>query len=202
MDNFQFWLYVIVAVIYVISRAMKKSNRRGQAPPSRERPGQDAGPSESMPPMTFEELLREITEGKKAKSQPPPPPSKPVGIPPHQRPRPAFVDYDEEIEPEEQSLENVDYERQREEITRKVYETAQREASLKSSLSTLQSAIKGGKSSLESLQSSLGDTKSGRFESFRTLHKHSLMAEYVKELRSPSGMKKAVVLSEILKPKF
>ncbi len=205
MENFQFWLYIIIAVIYVISKALQKSNRQKQEQARRppRNPEHDAGePSESPPPMSFEELLREITEGKKPKAQPAPPPPKVSTVPPFERPKPAFVDYDDELEEEEKSLEKVDYDRERQETTRQVYERAQREASLKSSLGTLQSDIKGRKSSLETLESSLRSSISPRFEPFRVTGKENLIAEYVKELRTPSGMKKAVVLSEILKTKF
>lgn len=207
MDNFQFWIYVIIAVIYVISKAMKKSNRQkqDQAPPPSRKVDHDRGePSESLPPMSFEELLREITEGKKKQRQPAPPPAPPkrVRIPPYEKPKPAYVDYDDDIEPEEKSLERVNYDEERQETTRQVYERAQREASLKSSLETLQSDIRGRKSTLKTLESSLESTKSDKFKSSRMGNKHSLVAEYLKELKTPAGMKKAVVLSEILKPKF
>lgn len=206
MENFQFWLYIIIAVIYVISKALQKSNRQkreqGQGPPRKA--GPDAGkPTESLPPISFEELLREITEGKKRTAQPPPPAPRPArSVPPFERPKPAYVDYDDEVDEEEaKSLEKVDYDRERQETTRQVYERAQREAALKSSLGTLQSEIKGRQSSLETLQSSLGSSSS-RFDSFQISGKQSLLTEYLKELRTPSGMKKAVVLSEILKTKF
>lgn len=212
MDSFQFWLYVIIAVIYVISKAMKKSNRQKQE--QAQTPPRSTGPAagetaESPPPLSFEELLREITEGKKRKSEPAPqpPPRQVSTVPRFERPKPTYVNYDDDPEEEEKSLERVDYDLQRQETTRQVYERAQREAALKSSLQTLQSdikgmqsEIKGRKSSLETLQSSLGSPS--RFESFRVTSKENLLTEYLRELRTPSGMKKAVVLSEILKTKF
>lgn len=154
--------------------------------------------------MSFEELLREITEGKKKQRQPTPQPPRPkqVQVPPFERPKPAFVDYDDDIEPEIRPQERVNYDEEQLATTRQVYERAQREAALKSSLETLQSNIKGRKSTLATLESSLSGQKSDKFGPARMGNKHSLVAEYLKELRTPTGMKKAVVLSEILKPKF
>jgi hypothetical protein len=194
MDSFQFWLYVIIAVIYVISRVMKRSNqqRRAERPqtPSKRKAesdydgGQPTG--EHLPPMSFEELLREITEGKK-KAQPVSRP-KPLEIPAPERPKPAYIDYDDDIGSEEKSLETIDYDTRRQETTTEIYERAKRDATLRTSL--------------QELRSTIGESKSGRFESFKIEDKNTLLKEYVKELRNPTGFKKAVVLSEILKPKF
>ncbi|HEX7016248.1 MAG TPA: hypothetical protein VF191_12130 [Cyclobacteriaceae bacterium] len=189
MDSYQFWLYVIVAIIYLVSKAVQKSNRqsRSAAPPKQPKRSEEG--SEQLPPLTFEELLREITEGKQRRVEAPPPP-RPV---PQPRPVPKpvareYVDYDEDLEDEEKSLERVDYDKQREVTTLQVYEQAKRSAELKSSLRTL-------KSSLGTLESSLSTT-------VRVVHRDRLLQEYVKELKTPSGFRKAVVLSEILKPKF
>lgn len=206
MEGYQIWLYVIIAIIYVISKAMKKSRQKqGQAPPPPRDIDHNTGePSGSPPPMSFEELLREITEGKKKQRQPAPAPPRPkqVKIPPFEKPKPAFVDYDDDIEPEVAPRERVNYDEEHQATTRQVYERAQREASLKSSLEALHSDIKGRKSTLTTLESSLSGLRSEKFESSRMGDKHSLIAEYLRELRTPEGMKRAVVLSEILKPKF
>lgn len=198
MDSYQFWIYVIVAIIYLVSRAIKKSNRQARGPSQGREPQHTEQETERLPPVTFEELLREITEGKKRKAEPParqpvPPP------PPAPRPVPReYIDYDEELEDEEKSLERVDYDKEREATTLQVYERARREAELKSSLGTLKSSLgpQGAlKSSLKSLESSLQGTA-------RTVTRHRLVDEYIRELKTPSGFRKAVVLSEILKPKF
>lgn len=62
MDDIQFWLYLVFAVIYFISRSMKKKN----PPKPQSRPQQQASePAERRNrPVTFEELLQEFTEGK------------------------------------------------------------------------------------------------------------------------------------------
>lgn len=56
MDDFSFWWYIIAAVIYFITRSKKK-----QQPNTR--PGSENNPPPSQP-KSFEDLLREITEGR------------------------------------------------------------------------------------------------------------------------------------------
>src|SRR5690606_6665463 len=193
MDSFQFWLYVIVAIIYLVSKAMQKDKRQRRAQPPKSRPthGEE---TDQLPPMTFEELLREITEGKKRKAEAPPPPPRPIPTPtppPVQRQKPVvqdYVDYDDDLEDEEKSLERVDYDSEKEVATLQVYERAKREAELKSSLETLKSGLRG--------------IESSHVATARTTRRHRNIQEYVRELKTPSGFKKAVVMSEILKPKF
>jgi hypothetical protein len=202
MDNFEFWIYIIIAIIYLVSKAIQKSSRqsRGRTPASRP---QDPEETEQLPPITFEELLREITEGKKRKAEAPPP--QPASPPPALKPvaqeRREYVDYDDEIQDEEKSLERVDYDREREASTLQVYERAKREAELKSSLQTLKSELRGIES-LETLKSGLRGIESTIGTTRGASKRHWLLQEYVRELKTPSGFRKAVVMSEILKPKF
>jgi len=58
MDDFNFWWYIIAAAIYFFTRGRKKKKAEKQA-----RPGSENNPSPSSRPKSFEELLREITEG-------------------------------------------------------------------------------------------------------------------------------------------
>lgn len=57
MDDFSFWWYIIAAVIYFLTRGKKKK----EDPTSR--PGSENNPPPSQP-KSFEDLLREITEGR------------------------------------------------------------------------------------------------------------------------------------------
>lgn len=65
MDDIQFWLYLLFAVIYFISRSFKK--KEPAQPPRRvNRPDYE----QETPPrkaVTFEELLREFTEAREEK---------------------------------------------------------------------------------------------------------------------------------------
>lgn len=58
MDDFNFWWYIIAALIYFFTRGKKKKEQ-----PSR--PGTENTPAPSQRPKSFEDLLREITEGTK-----------------------------------------------------------------------------------------------------------------------------------------
>ena len=57
MDDFNFWWYIIAAAIYFFTRGKKKKQQK----PSR--PGTEVPQQKSARPKSFEELLREITEG-------------------------------------------------------------------------------------------------------------------------------------------
>ena len=57
MDDFSFWWYIIAAVIYFLTRGKKKKQQ-----PSN-RPGTENNPPKSQP-KSFEDLLKEITEGR------------------------------------------------------------------------------------------------------------------------------------------
>lgn len=179
MDNFQFWLYVIVAVIYLISRARKKSKEQN-APvdfPDQETttiPRSYDQPTSPKPkPLTFEELLREITEAKESRPAP--------------RPEPEYVDYDDEIEEEEgKSMETITP--INEERTTQVYEDAKKLAFYRPSLE-------------ETMKLEDTDTKYGKFAEFEIKEERNLLLEYSQDLRDPKGFKRALILSEILNRK-
>lgn len=59
MDDFNFWWYIIAAVIYFLTRGKKKKQEQS-------RPGTENAPSTQERPKSFEDLLREITEGNQA----------------------------------------------------------------------------------------------------------------------------------------
>src|SRR5690349_9802227 len=102
--DLQFWIYVIIAIIYIVSRAMKKADSQPKDLPGpradREVRYDSTPPLEKPKQLTFEELLREITETKQ--------PQKPAYQPVPQ-PKAEYVDYDDQIGEEEQNLEDVNY---------------------------------------------------------------------------------------------
>ncbi|MEM6643400.1 MAG: hypothetical protein AAF616_10505 [Bacteroidota bacterium] len=59
MDDFNFWWYIIAAVIYFITRGKKKKQAKKNT-----RPGSTNVPRTQGRPKSFEELLKEITEGR------------------------------------------------------------------------------------------------------------------------------------------
>ena len=61
MDDFNFWWYIIAAVIYFLTRKKKKQSQ------SKPKPNTENIPTPKSPPRSFEELLQEITEGRVTK---------------------------------------------------------------------------------------------------------------------------------------
>jgi hypothetical protein len=167
--DFKIWLYIIIGAIYLLSRLLKKK----EAEPEKTTPkipGQN--PAGSPRPLTFEELLKEITEAK----QPP----KPVNQPQSKR-----VDYDEEVGEEEQSLETVNSDYR----INEVYEQAKRQAFERPSLEETMN-----------VRNTVVDY--GKFKVFDQGKQQDLLASYAIDLQDPEGLKKAFVLSEILNRKF
>jgi hypothetical protein len=176
MDSFQFWLYVIIGLIYLLSRARKKKANEGPGPidANEERPLGNRGQQAPKPKqLTFEELLREITESKQQQ----PPREEPV------------VDYDENLEEEEKDLEDVEYDYRKQDKTYEVYEEAKKQAFLRPSLE-------------ETMKVQDTVVSFGKFKEFEKGAETNLATEYLKEFHDPEGFKKAVVMSEILKRKF
>src|SRR5687767_10089036 len=188
MGDYQFWLYIIIAAIYVLTRFFKKPAqqqptdvpdlnpekpvRRFEPPPVKPR----AEPSRTL---TFEELLKEITE---SKTQPKP------------QPKAEYVDYDDEIaeeipqSEEIQDLEDVDYDYKKDKVVVE-YEQAKRQAFLRPSLE-------------ETLNIKDIDTRFEKFKVFETTSQSNLVDKYLTDFYDPEGLKKAIVMSEILQRKF
>lgn len=182
MGDFQFWLYVIIGVIYLLSRFLKKPEqkptdlpdvepekpvRRFEAPPAK--------PVASPPKrLTFEELLREITE---AKTQPEP-----------EAQSQETTNYEEVLQEEEQDLEDVEYDYKKDKVVLE-YEEAKQHAFSRSSLE-------------ETLNLKDTETRFEKFKVFQAETQSNLMEKYLADFYDPEGLKKAVVMSEVLQRKF
>lgn len=187
MDNFQFWLYVIIGIIYLVSRLRKKSQPEDTSLPRQEsrRPSartQQPDPERTEKPLTFEDLLREITEGKVEKA----PERKPE--PPVVQ-RPMYKNYDDEVGEEVESLEDVEYDYRKKNSRYAEYEEGKALAFERPSLEETSPVFKT-------------DMSYGKFKEFEIQTNSNLMSDYLSDLNSPEGLKKAFVLSEILKRKF
>ena len=179
--DFQFWLYIIIGLIYFLSRVLKKQEPQ----PKKEVQTRDAGPrqgsrpnTEKAPPLTFEELLREITEAKQS--------PKPVYQP---EPEEKVIDYDDELAEEAQDLEEVDYDYRKKDKLYEEYEEAKKTAFVRPSLE-------------ETMNLRNTDVQFGKFKAFEQSTQRNLLEEYTKDFHDPEGLKKAVVMSEILNRKF
>lgn len=175
--------YIVLGIVYFIFNALKKKkpeNEQGSDHPQ-------SRPQTNKPqPVSFEDLLREITEGKQQEKSPEPPVSQqkteyrqPL---PRPKPQPAYVDYDDDLEEEEKNLEKMSFDDER---SNKAYEDAKRMAFNRPSLE-------------ETMKLDQVNTTFGRFKEFDKKQDGGVLAEYVKDLRDPKGFKKALVLSEVL----
>ena len=177
MDNFQFWLYVIIGVIYLLSRARKKKADQSPGPiDANEERRVETSQQQSQKPkqLSFEDLLKEITESKQQQQLP------------KQEP---VVDYDEDLEEEEKDLEDVEYDYRKQDKTYEVYEQAKKQAFLRPSLE-------------ETMKVQDTVVSFGKFKEFEKKAETNLASDYLKDFLDPEGFKKAVVMSEILKRKF
>lgn len=187
MDNFQFWLYVIIGIIYILSKLRSKPKQEPselpEVPPNDRRRMADASPSQggntTARPMTFEDLLREISEGKTQEKREPAPEQ--VEVP--------YVNYDEDLKDEAQDLEDESYDYRKRDKVYEDYEEAKRQAFYRPSLE-------------ETMSNRDTDTTFGRFKGFEQVKERNLMEEYLSDLKDPEGLKKAFVMSEVFKRKF
>jgi len=180
----QFWIYVIIGVIYFLSRLLKKPEQAGgespEAPRAPQRRSRQSGQTtgESPKPLTFEELLREITEGKQAQR------------PQSQRPpEPEYETLETDVGEEAKSLEDVSIDETEDARIFQAYEEAKRQVFERKSLE-------------ETLKLQDTDVDFQRFDVFESQKKQRLRDDYLRLLRSPNSIRQAVVLSEILKRKF
>ena len=181
MRDIQFWIYLIIGVVYLISRVRKKRETEpvDDPQPKTERRfdnqrGEQPSPQKGL---TFEELLRQITEAKA--------PTRPVV-----QPQSEYVDYDDNLKDEEQDLEDVsgDY-RKKDKAFYDTYENAKIQAFNRASLE-------------ETLKLEDTDMKFGKFKVFEEEDQTNYLNDYLKDLKDPDGFKKAFVLSEVLQRRY
>lgn len=187
MKDFQVWFYIILGIIYVVARFMKKQEPppKDLAPKRPEKPVQRYEQPASKPApgpktLTFEELLKEITESKTMES-------KPVTIP--SAPQADYVDYDDDLSEEEESLEEEEYDYRKRDQVYNVYEEAKRQAFERPSL---EETMKAGET--------VGTY--GKFKAFEEQQQRNLLQEYLGNFNDAEQLKKAVVMSEVLNRKF
>lgn len=182
--DFQFWLYVIIGVIYFLSRVLKKQvpppGKEGDGKVTERVPEQRNTQSTGPKPMTFEDLLREITEAKQAHRPAYEPESRTETV----------IDYDDDIADEEQDLETIAPEYTTDDTrSNEVYEEARRQAFMRPSLE-------------ETMNVRDTEVSFGKFKGFEQEQQRNLLEEYTKDFQDPEGLKKAIVMSEILNRKF
>jgi hypothetical protein len=182
MDE-KIWIYIIIGAIYVLSKFLKKRGEQPADIPDYEQPKPQrrmemptSNPDKPRP-LTFEELLREITEGKTVNEQ-----TRPA-------PKPTYVDYDDNLEDEAKTLEEIPKDYRKKDKIYGLYEEGKKQAFSRPSLE-------------ETMK--LEDTIV-RFEKFKVFaeeEKTNVLQDYVRDLKDPDGFRKAFVLSEVLRPRF
>ena len=193
MDE-KFWFYIVLGAIYFLSRLLKKDPNQPPSTPPKPRqqqpaqtprrqtsPGRLPTPTKRTEPartdtapkaMTFEELMRQIMESKTTT--------------PRQEP---VVDYNDDLETEERNLEDVDYNSRRDSEALATYEKAKQEAFHRPSLE-------------ETMRVQDTVVTFGKFGAFQEKTQPNLAEQYLREFTDMDSVRKAVVMSEILKPKF
>ncbi len=182
MDDFQFWLYVILGVVYLISQVRKKSKAGQELPDAKPAPRKTANtpanprsyeqrPEPANKPITFEELLREITEAKTKPELPEPAADKTE-----------YVNYEEDLEDEFVQPEVVTAPHN---FPYSAYEEAKWKDYTKG---TLEDTLK-----LENV-----DMRYNKFKEFEDVKRESFLDQFTSDLKNTDGLKRAFVLSEIL----
>ncbi len=182
-----FW--IIIGLIYFFTKLRKKNPATPSPEEESYRPPQRTTTEPTKPPITFEELLREIQGTKTQQEQ-----SKPVlyDTPKTVLTSPKEVeyqDYDDDLGTEEKDLEDTGYDYKKEDT---IYKTYQEAKSLAFERTSLEESMK------------LEDTvvKYGQFKGYQQVSHTSFLAEYIKELKDPKGFKKAFIMSEIIQRRF
>jgi hypothetical protein len=172
-------IYIIIGVVYAIGWFIKKMGNKSRDVAEEQTPyhTETSNPPNKPKQLTFEELLREITETKTVQQQP-----RPVV-------QPTYVNYDDDIEEEIQDLEVIPESYRKKDNIYDVYEEAKKAAFNRPSLE-------------ETMRVGDTDTKFARFKMFEQEEETSVLDEYAREFQDPAGFKKAFVMSEILKTKF
>ena len=186
MDEFKIIFWIVVGLIYIISKARGKQKKQIGSE------GDKAGTAPESKPISFEDLLREIQQAKNPKPEQPVL-QKPVLQPGASVQRPAkpydYQDYDDEIEEEEKGPEIKRPDYKADDKIYDVYEEAKKQAFIKPSLE-------------ETMK--LEDTVV-RFDQFKGYKQEKISSHgvsYLKDFKDREGFKKAFIMSEILKRKF
>ena len=180
----QVWIYIIIGVIYFLSRLLKKPEQApGEAPemqPGEKRIPRPGGQpvTEQPRPLTFEELLREITEGKQTQQRQP-----------EREVVPQYERYEKDPGDEARSLEEVDFNEADRAVKWKPYEEVPARLADRRSLEETMR-----------LEDTIVDFR--KFDVFENKNQNRLLDDYIRLMRNPVSLKQAVVLSEILKTKF
>ncbi len=175
MGELKIIIWIVLGIIYLVSRARKK-----QAPSSTSTP-QPAEEYQEDKPISFDDLLKEIQAAKTPKVQPHPVLKA--------EPEMKTVDYDDDLAEERQPVEDTNYDYRKQDTIYETYEKARQEAFLRPSME-------------ETMKLENTIDKFGQFKKYEQVEKQNLAVAYAKDLRDPASFKKAFILSEILNRRY
>lgn len=185
MDEFKIIFWIVVGLIYIITKARGKQKKQAASQED------STETSQESPPVSFEDLLREIQQAKNPKAEPPVQQKPVFQTTTTQRPAKPYdyQDYDDDIEEEEKGQENTRSDYKQDDKANEVYEEAKKQAFIKPSLE-------------ETMK--LEDTvvQFDKFKGYRQEKVNTPAMAYLKEFNDPEGFKKAFIMSELLKRKF
>lgn len=182
------WLiYGAIALVwYFIKNKAKKNQPRQDAIPDYQEPTTSTS---SGKPVTFEDLLREIQQAKAPQPQPEPEP-KPKPKPYYEAPAyPKYEDYDDDLKEEEKDLEDVNYDYRKQTDTYDVYEKAKQAAFNRASLE-------------ETMKVEDTIVRFGQFKEYQKHEEPSLASLVAKDFENPENVRKAFIMTEILRRKY
>jgi len=173
MGEIKIIIWIVLGIIYLVSRARKK-----QVPDSTAAPVEDYREDK---PVTFEELLKEI----QATKAPEPQAEKQLEPVAEYQTK----DYDDDLRDEKEPLEQTDYNYKDHDTIYETYEKARQEAFLRPSME-------------ETMKLENTIVRFGQFKGYEQQIRPSLAKEYGRELQDTTNFRKAFILSEILNRKY
>ena len=183
MDDIQIWLYIIFGIFYFVSRILKK--KKPETPNNSET---SESPQPEKRPMSFEDLLKEITEDRKVdKSDPPAPVVQPVVKETKRYESAAETIKREEEERKEEFLKEGETRHFADEESKAIYERS----------------VKMAKDNAGEFKSfDQFTTTTSKMQRTETVQENSVATELKSMLQNKQDVKKAIILNEILARKY
>lgn len=182
MDEYKWIIYLVLGLIYFFAKSRaKKPQQAENGEPDYQQPTTSQSTGK---PVTFEDLLREIQAAKA------PPEPKPEPKPYYETPSyPKYEDYDDDLKDEEKSLEEVGYDSRKDDNIYDVYEKAKQAAFQRPSLE-------------ETMKVEDTVVRFGQFKEYQQQEEPSVASLVAKDFENPENVKKAFIMSEILRRKY
>ncbi len=177
MDDSKLWFYAVVAGVYVLSRLLKKEKKE-VAPPAEEKRTGTPRQVKSPAPVSVQPKPVSFEDLMREIIESKRTPSQET-----------VVDYDDMVGEEGRGLEEVTYDHRKESGMFTKYEDAKKEAFNRPSLE-------------ETMRIEDTVISFGKFKEFESGAVNNVASGYLKLFTNQDELKKAVVMSEILKPKF